>query len=193
VSTQGRRIAALAVVSGGSHRATGACEWLAGRAGCLNWARPDPWEPWVGNRPGRPGKVTWVQHRVATTSEKAARKPPYPSFRLTSSAVSEGGQHRLFNPGRVSGLPVGRFDSGSTGGKTRSERSRDATEPRKCGRVGALLPHSERVLAFQQGFSRPSTARPPTSGSGKCRSQAATPWKISPSDGKVARTRPEMP
>src|SRR4051812_5478106 len=39
----------------GSHRATGACEWLAGRAGCLNWARPDPWEPWAGDRPGRPG------------------------------------------------------------------------------------------------------------------------------------------
>src|SRR5262249_60637727 len=56
LSTQGRRIAVLAVVSRGSHRATGACEWLAGRAGCLNWARPDPWEPWVGNRPGRPGK-----------------------------------------------------------------------------------------------------------------------------------------
>ena len=35
----------------------GACEWLAGRAGCRKSARPDPWEPWVGNRPGRPGIV----------------------------------------------------------------------------------------------------------------------------------------
>jgi hypothetical protein len=42
LSTQGRRIAVLAVVSGGSPRATGACEWLAGRAGCGNSARPDP-------------------------------------------------------------------------------------------------------------------------------------------------------
>ena len=41
LSTQWRRIAVLAVVSGGSHWATRACEWLAGRAGCLNWARPD--------------------------------------------------------------------------------------------------------------------------------------------------------
>src|SRR5215475_9659119 len=36
---------------------TGACEPLAGRAGCSKRARPDLWEPWVGNRPGRPGKV----------------------------------------------------------------------------------------------------------------------------------------
>jgi len=30
-------------------------ESVNGRAGCLNWACPDLWEPWVGNCPGRPG------------------------------------------------------------------------------------------------------------------------------------------
>src|SRR4029453_15144194 len=41
---------------GSSTQCTAACEALAGRAGCRKSARPDLWEPWGGNCPGRPGK-----------------------------------------------------------------------------------------------------------------------------------------
>src|SRR5438105_12489488 len=44
VSTQRRRVAAPAVAGQETRWATGAGEWLAGRAGCGKAARPDLWE-----------------------------------------------------------------------------------------------------------------------------------------------------
>ena len=35
------------------------------RAGCPSGARPDLWEPWVGNHPRPPGRQKTVKHRVS--------------------------------------------------------------------------------------------------------------------------------
>jgi len=53
---------------GSSTRCTGACEALIGRAGCRKSARPDLWEPWVGNYPGRPARVGPNAHRARICS-----------------------------------------------------------------------------------------------------------------------------
>ncbi len=57
ISTGRRRIA----LQGRDLMVTG--EFMARRAGCLNWARPAPWGAEVGNRPGLPDQFRHLSNR----------------------------------------------------------------------------------------------------------------------------------
>src|SRR4051812_44958335 len=57
ISTRRRRIA----LQGRGREVAG--EFVARRAGCLNWACPDPWGAEVGNRPGLPDHLRIPDNR----------------------------------------------------------------------------------------------------------------------------------